>query len=389
MAAIKKRTVAKSKAVAPANATKKGVKEKKSIAKQSAKPVAKKRAEPKKSVAEVSKAPERKQRTRNPNLSLEKDLSTGNHSFIFAEKTKKSAPEKKKKSTKSKLKRKIKNLSDRGEAFSIDPTQIYLRELGYKSLLTAKEELKLARLVQKNDPAARKEMIESNLRLVVKIARHYLNRGLPFLDLIEEGNLGLMTAVEKFDPERGFRFSTYATWWIRQTIERAIMNQSRTVRLPIHVIKELNIYLRAAKKLTQELDHEPSAEEIATLIDKPIEDIRRMLKLVPDATSLDTPISSEGQRSIADILTDDNNIDPAQLVQEQDMYQHVHRWLDKLDERHREVIIRRFGLFDHEKGTLETVGKAVGLTRERVRQLQVDALKLLREMIENEAEQEK
>ncbi len=309
-------------------------------------------------------------------LSTEKDLSSGNHGFIFARKSK----------------RKSSAAGDSNEpmfeldkdSHAVDPTQIYLRELGYKSLLTAAEEVELARLVQKNDVAARNRMIESNLRLVVKIARHYLNRGLPFLDLIEEGNIGLMTAVEKFDPERGFRFSTYATWWIRQTIERAIMNQSRTVRLPIHVIKEMNVYLRAARKLMQTLDHEPTAEEISQLIDKPIEDVRRMLELVADASSLDAPISPEGQRSVADTLSDDNNIDPAELVQNSDMNRHVHRWLEQLDERHREVIIRRFGLLDHEKGTLEAVGEAVGLTRERVRQLQVNALKLLREMIEKE-----
>lgn len=265
-----------------------------------------------------------------------------------------------------------------------DPTQIYLRELGYKALLTAKEELKLARLVRKGNVEARKKMIESNLRLVVKIARHYVNRGLAFLDLIEEGNLGLMTAVEKFDPERGFRFSTYATWWIRQTIERAIMNQSRTVRLPIHVIKELNIYLRAAKKLAQQLDHKPTTEEIAELIDKPIEDIRRVMGLAPDTTSIDNPVMQDSQQSLADTLADDNNVDPARLIQNVDMHDHVERWLNQLDERHREVIVRRFGLFQHEKGTLEEVGKAVGLTRERVRQLQIDALKQLREMIETE-----
>ncbi len=163
------------------------------------------------------------------------------------------------------------------------------------------------------------------------------------------------------------------------------MNQSRTVRLPIHVIKELNIYLRAAKKLTQELDHEPTPEEIAKLIDKPIENIRNMLKLVPDATSIDTPMSVEGQRSIADTLTDENNVDPETLVLDEDMNEHIHRWLSQLDERHREVIVRRFGLMDHEKGTLETVGKEVGLTRERVRQIQVDALKMLREIIEKES----
>src|SRR3990167_5743622 len=170
---------------------------------------------------------------------------------------------------------------------TIDPTQIYLRELGYTALLSAKEELKLARQVHKGNKEAWHKMIECNLRLVVKIARHYVNRGLAFLDLIEEGNLGLMTAVEKFDPERGFRFSTYATWWIRQTIERAIMNQSRTIRLPIHVVKELNVYLRAARELTQKLDHEPSAEEIANLLEKPVGEVKRMLGLNERVSSVD------------------------------------------------------------------------------------------------------
>ncbi len=308
--------------------------------------------------------------------------SGGDHGFIFV-KTRKTTKSKKEDTELAAANAKSRRKKAR-ETRSTDPTQIYLRELGYKSLLTPKEELKVARLVHKGNKEARAKMIECNLRLVVKIARHYVNRGLAFLDLIEEGNLGLMTAVEKFDPERGFRFSTYATWWIRQTIERAIMNQSRTVRLPIHVIKELNIYLRAAKKLTQQLDHKPSAEEIASMIDKPINDIRRVMDLAPGATSMDTPVSENGQKTLVDTLADDNNIDPAKLIQDVDLHDHIERWLNQLDDRHREVVIRRFGLHDHEKGTLEAVGKAVGLTRERVRQLQIDALAQLREMIEAE-----
>src|SRR5690554_864144 len=162
-----------------------------------------------------------------------------------------------------------------GAQKQLDATQLYLNEIGFSPLLTPEEEVYFARLARKGEEAGRKRMIESNLRLVVKIARRYVNRGLSLLDLIEEGNLGLIRAVEKFDPERGFRFSTYATWWIRQTIERAIMNQTRTIRLPIHVVKELNLYLRAARELTQKLDHEPTAEEIARMVDKPVADVKR------------------------------------------------------------------------------------------------------------------
>lgn len=264
-----------------------------------------------------------------------------------------------------------------------DPTRLYLHELGYKSLLTAEEELQVARRIVKGDPAARTKMIESNLRLVVKIARHYCYRGLDLLDLIEEGNLGLMTAVEKFDPERGFRFSTYATWWIRQTIERGIMNQGRTVRLPIHIQKELNIYLRAAKELTKKLDHDPTAEEIAELIDQPIEDIQRVMALATETTSIDEDENNQDQHkpSLAETLADDHILDPAILIQDDDLKLHVQEWLDSLGRRQREIIIRRFGLCGHEPATLEDVGKAVGLTRERVRQLQIDTLKRLKSMI--------
>lgn len=279
--------------------------------------------------------------------------------------------------------KKVKTRKNQSENAS-DPTQIYLRELGYKSLFTAKEELAVAKKVKKGSKKARVQMIEANLRLVVKIARQYVNRGLAFLDLIEEGNLGLMTAVEKFDPDRGFRFSTYATWWIRQTIERAIMNQSRTVRLPIHVIKELNIYLRAGRKLEQELDHPATPDEIAERIDKPVEDIRRLLHLAPSATSLDVPIMKEGEKTLGETLPDENALNPADLIEDLDACEHVERWLSCLDDRQREVIIRRYGLEGHDKGTLEEVGKAIGLTRERVRQLQIDALEQLRKMMEAE-----
>ena len=266
----------------------------------------------------------------------------------------------------------------------LDATQLYLNEIGFSPLLTPEEEVYYARLAQKGEESGRKRMIESNLRLVVKIARRYVNRGLTLLDLIEEGNLGLIRAVEKFDPERGFRFSTYATWWIRQTIERAIMNQTRTIRLPIHVVKELNLYLRAARELTQKLDHEPSAEEIAQLVDKPVEDVKRMLGLNERVTSVDTPIGVNGDKSLLDTVADEGASDPADLLQENNMRGCIERWLDQLSDKQQEVLARRFGLRGYQISTLEEVGQEIGLTRERVRQIQVEALRRLREILEKE-----
>ncbi|WP_437884185.1 RNA polymerase sigma factor RpoS [Pseudomonas sp. LRF_L74] len=265
---------------------------------------------------------------------------------------------------------------------ALDATQLYLNEIGFSPLLTPQEEVHFARLAQKGDPAGRRRMIESNLRLVVKIARRYVNRGLSLLDLIEEGNLGLIRAVEKFDPERGFRFSTYATWWIRQTIERAIMNQTRTIRLPIHVVKELNVYLRAARELTQKLDHEPSAEEIAGLLEKPVAEVKRMLGLNERVTSVDVSLGPDSDKTLLDTLTDEKPSDPCELLQDDDLSQSIDQWLSELTDKQREVVVRRFGLRGHESCTLEEVGQEIGLTRERVRQIQVEALKRLREILE-------
>ncbi|WP_447747039.1 RNA polymerase sigma factor RpoS [Pseudomonas nicosulfuronedens] len=265
---------------------------------------------------------------------------------------------------------------------ALDATQLYLNEIGFSPLLTPEEEVHFARLAQKGDPAGRRRMIESNLRLVVKIARRYVNRGLSLLDLIEEGNLGLIRAVEKFDPERGFRFSTYATWWIRQTIERAIMNQTRTIRLPIHVVKELNVYLRAARELTQKLDHEPSPEEIANLLEKPVAEVKRMLGLNERVTSVDVSLGPDSDKTLLDTLTDDRPTDPCDLLQDDDLSESIDLWLSELTDKQREVVIRRFGLRGHESSTLEEVGQEIGLTRERVRQIQVEALKRLREILE-------
>ena len=262
-----------------------------------------------------------------------------------------------------------------------DATSMYLKEIGYSPLLTAEQEQTLGRAVQAGDAQARGRMIESNLRLVVKISRRYLNRGLPLLDLIEEGNLGLIRAVEKFDPERGFRFSTYATWWVRQNIERALMSQTRTIRLPVHVVKEMNLYLRAARELSQKLDHEPSAEEIAELIDKPVDTVRQMLGLNERVDSLDT---QKGEFSVPLVqnLADERLPDPASTVQRDDLTALLEDLLTDLSDKHQQVLIRRFGLRGHNNETLEQVGAQVGLTRERVRQIQMEALGRLRRSME-------
>ena len=267
---------------------------------------------------------------------------------------------------------------------TLDATQLYLNEIGFSPLLTPEEEVLFSRMAQRGEEAGRQRMIESNLRLVVKIGRRYINRGLTLLDLIEEGNLGLIRAVEKFDPERGFRFSTYATWWIRQTIERAIMNQTRTIRLPIHVVKELNVYLRAARELTQRLDHEPTPEDIAQMVDKPVEEVKRLLGLNERVTSVDTPVGPDSDKSVLDTIADDQASDPAELLQDTNMNDSIGSWLGELTEKQREVIARRFGLRGYEPSTLEEVGREIGLTRERVRQIQVEALKRLREILERQ-----
>jgi len=263
---------------------------------------------------------------------------------------------------------------------SLDATQIYLNEIGRSPLLTAEEEVFFGRLARQGDVAGRKRMIESNLRLVVKIARRYHNRGLALLDLIEEGNLGLIRAVEKFDPERGFRFSTYATWWIRQTIERALMNQTRTVRLPIHVVKELNTYLRAGRELTQQLDQEATAEDIANHLEKPLDTIKKLIGLNERNASFDHPAGPNADRPLLETLVGEE-ADPLEEVQQQDICIYVDKWLGSLTDKQREVIVRRFGLRGHEATTLEEVGQEIGLPRERVRQIQMEALKRLRKLL--------
>lgn len=262
-----------------------------------------------------------------------------------------------------------------------DPTRLYLDEIGISPLLTADEEKFFARRAQRGDESARQRMIESNLRLVVKIARRYIHRGLPLLDLIEEGNLGLIHAVEKFDPERGFRFSTYATWWIRQSIERAIMNQSRTVRLPIHIIKDINTCLRAARRLRQENEVVPTAADIAAYLDRDVADVERLFAL-HERVTLRAGSSDEDGMEPVDRLKARSDAEPPRCAQKDAMHDIVDHWIFELSEKQRTVLERRFGLHGYRRETLEQIGSEIGLTRERVRQIQLDALKNLREMME-------
>jgi len=317
--------------------------------------------------------PHKKSNTQAPDDALP-DVMEGSNMIVDSVKTE---PE-------AKAKSKPKVAKAKGRPAEADATRLYLSEIGASPLLSAEEEVYYSRMAQRGEEAGRKRMIESNLRLVVKIARRYMNRGLALLDLIEEGNLGLIRAVEKFDPERGFRFSTYATWWIRQTIERAIMNQTRTIRLPIHVVKEMNVYLRAARKLTQELSHEPSPEDVARMLDKPIENVKRMMGLNERVTSIDTPLGRDSDATVVDSIRDEGLNDPAGVLQNNDVNNRIDGWLNQLNDKQREVVERRFGLHGYEISTLEEVGNEIGVTRERVRQIQIEALRRLREVLERD-----
>ncbi|AME24845.1 RNA polymerase sigma factor RpoS [Burkholderia sp. PAMC 28687] len=265
-----------------------------------------------------------------------------------------------------------------------DTIQHYLNRISVKPLLTVEEEQRYSRLAKAGEFEARQVMIERNLRLVVSIAKGYLNRGVPLLDLIEEGNLGLMHAIEKFDPTRGFRFSTYATWWIRQSIERAIMNQARTVRLPVHVIRELNQVLRAKRHLEKSSANSTAAiapdrrdasiDDIAHLTGKTPEEVTDILALNEHTASLDAPLDLDPASSLLDLLSDDASQSPDSEVQHRELETLTKLWLSRLSDKHRHVIERRFGLNHIEPATLEELADEMGLTRERVRQIQQEAL---------------
>lgn len=259
-----------------------------------------------------------------------------------------------------------------------DVTQIYFNEIGHNALLSAQEEAVLTRLVKQDNFDARQKMIECNLRLVVNIAKHYTNHGVALLDLIEEGNMGMMHALDKFDPERGFRFSTYATWWIRQNIERCIMNQSRTIRLPVHVIKDLNIILQAARHLEAHTGKEPKPEDVAHLLGRPVKEVRRMLSLNMSMMSLDAPLDIDPLLSIGDVMADDQNLGPDLMLEQSEIKHRVQEWLNRLSDKQRCIIEKRYGLNGYEIQTLEQLAASLNLTRERVRQIQLEALQTLR-----------
>lgn len=257
----------------------------------------------------------------------------------------------------------------------MDITNLYLNNLSCP-LLTAKDEIELANKIRKGDKAAYDRMIEANLRLVVKMAKRYMNRGLAFLDLIAEGNIGLMRAVEKFNPDLGFRFSTYATWWIKQSVERALLNQTRTIRVPIHVLKELNVYLRTMAELRKEFDREPSLDEIAERVGKTVEEVKKTLTATKAVDSIDD-MYDDSSRPIIETIAAENSISPQKELERNNLKEHLNNWLEHLTENQRTVIAMRFGLRGYDASTLENIGNQIGLTRERVRQIQIEAMKRL------------
>jgi len=260
----------------------------------------------------------------------------------------------------------------------IDPVRMYLKEIGRIPLLKAPEEIDLAQRIEKNSRAARKKLIQSNLRLVVSIAKKYIGRGLSFLDLIQEGNQGLMRATEKYDWRRGYKFSTYATWWIRQAITRAIADQARTIRIPVHMVENINRLIRTSRRLMQELDREPTAEEIAAQMELTPERVREILKISQSTTSLEKPVGDEGDSLLGDFIQDTTQPTPYDSASKQFLKENIKDVLCTLSDREARVLKMRFGLDGYKPMTLEEVGKEFGVTRERVRQIEAKALRKLK-----------
>ena len=274
-----------------------------------------------------------------------------------------------------------KNYSADEEQSTADAIKLYLKEIQKSQLLTAEDERELAGLIAQGDEAARARMIESNLRLVVKIAKRYMNRGLPFLDLIEEGNMGLIKAVEKFKVSKGCRFSTYATWWIRQSIERALVNQSRTIRLPVHVADDINKLVKVSRELVHQLKRDPEVEEIAEAMGAEIAYVRRMMVLVKKTYSIEHPMGDNDDYSLIDTIEDKNLVDPGSMIEDLDRFAHVKEWMEDLNDNEREILAMRFGLDDREPQTLDTIGQKFGVTRERIRQIEAKSLAKLRKTV--------
>ena len=262
---------------------------------------------------------------------------------------------------------------------SNDSIRMYLCEIGKVDLLTAKEEAELARKIAKGDQKAKQQLAEANLRLVVSIAKKYIGRGLSFLDLIQEGNIGLFRAVEKFDPNRGFKFSTYATWWIRQAITRAIADQARTIRIPVHMVETINKLTHVQRRLVQELNREPLVEEIAAEMDMDVKKVRHILKISQDIVSLEAPVGAEEDSKLGDFIEDDEALSPSEATNRQLIKENIHQMLQYLSPREKKIIEMRFGLIDGVGHTLEEVGQEFGVTRERIRQIEAKVLQKLKE----------
>jgi RNA polymerase primary sigma factor len=263
-----------------------------------------------------------------------------------------------------------------------DAIKLYLREIQKTKLLTADEEKELAAKIDLGDKAARDRMIVSNLRLVVKIAKRYINRGLPFLDLIEEGNMGLIKAVERFKLSKECRFSTYATWWIRQSIERALVNQSRTIRLPVHVSDDINKMLRVTRELVQKMNREPTIKEVADTLDVNVTYVRRLMVLLKKTYSIERPMGENNDYFLIDTIEDTSTVSPAALLEDLNKYELVSKWFETLSDSEQRILTLRFGLDDKDPQTLDTIGRSFGVTRERIRQIEAKSLEKLRKIVE-------